>query len=382
MSAIYRPGESYMGQHVKAHRPRANLNTLIHSFKPAPRAFLPSAILLQLKLFPDISFWQGDINWDVMASKTDTVIIRAGQNLWPDLKFRRNYTEAKKRGMRRGVYFFYDDRVDPGKQAALLISLLNELGLPEMKAYVDWENKYGGAFGGLRNVVAFMQAVEAALPVVVGLYSGYYFFRENTNPITHAAQYSYLKTRELWLAFYASASQVLIPAPWTVLTHWQAGTPDWGSDYGVATREIDINYANMTIAEFEQRYPIAVIEPPPNGEPMETFYLTVKTAELNIRSGAGTNYLITVPKGLKAGDKVQSSQRVTLPDTSVWYRIDKITRAGLPVPTTGNGWASSGINGSLMTLDQAVPDPAVTLKHTINVYSDGSIQVDNGPVIP
>ena len=247
-----------MGQYLRDYKPRASsFNWVVNDLFGAPpvRAFGPSAVIVQQKRIPDVSFYQGDIDWAKTRSQTDAVIIRAGQNTWEDPQFGRNWTEAKRLGMKRGLYWFYDDRVSPGAQASLLMSMI-AADLPELEIYADWEKSYGGSFGGLGNVVAFMQAMEQRFPSVrTGLYTGYYFFRDHSNVVTNAAQYTYLKNRSLWEAWYTSnASYVLIPAPWTSLVYWQFGTPAIGAEYGVKSSEIDMSYFNGTQADFDLRY--------------------------------------------------------------------------------------------------------------------------------
>jgi GH25 family lysozyme M1 (1,4-beta-N-acetylmuramidase) len=255
------------GCSARDHKPVWNIHRLInHLFAPGELAF-PNllALIIQQKKYPDVSFYQGEINWDTMREKTDAVVIRAGQNLWVDSQFHWNYQQAKRRGMLRGVYYFYDDRVSPGAQAAKIAELI-AADLPEMDVWIDWERSYGGGFQGLRNVVACMQDVERRLPSVrVGLYTGYYWFVENSNALLNASQYDYLKNKPLWLAWYAAASLVKVPAPWTRLDLWQYGTPT--EDYGQVSREIDMNFHNGTTAEFYERYQAEPTEP--EGEPME-----------------------------------------------------------------------------------------------------------------
>lgn len=289
------------GDSVRHYQPRRNWNRIINWLVCGERlAFSPvqSAIITQLKKVPDVSFWQGAINWDVMRSKTDAVIIRAAQNIWADSMFLINYQAAKARGMKRGIYFFYDDRKSPGEQAAKLTEIIGG-DLPEMEIWIDWENSYGGQFGTLRDVVAMMQVVERAFPTVgVGTYTGYYWFVEHSNAIANAAQYTYLKSRPLWLAWYGDAAAVKIPAPWDRLTFWQFGTP--AEDWGQATYEIDMSFFNGTPAEFYSRYGGEVTEPPitPPGDPMKA---TVKTGyTLMIRDAAGAD----TGKRLKGGDVV------------------------------------------------------------------------------
>lgn len=260
----YEYREAHAGEFYQD-RPSLNLNTLINWITTKPTKFEPSAAITRVVQFPDVSFYQGDINYSIMCMQTEAIIIRAGQNLWPDDQFERNYLEAKKCGKKVGVYWFYDDRVDPGRQAALLLSLLDGKTF-EMEVFIDWENSYGGRFGDLSQVVAMMEIIDQAKQdglidiKDVGMYTGYYFFRGHSNAARHASQYAYLKNKPLWLAWYTNnPDNVLIPAPWTKLTHWQFGTPvvSWGQ----ATREIDMNFFNGTRIEFDTRYTIG--EPPP-----------------------------------------------------------------------------------------------------------------------
>ena len=235
---MYRTKESRMGQHIGG--ARVTVHSLINRLagKPAkPR----QGNLLAPEELSDVSFWQGVIDWAKMRTKARKVIIRAGQNLWEDIKFYSNYSAAKVQGFQRGIYWFYDGRVSPGAQAVVLVRLIKD-DRPELPVFIDWERNFGGSHEGLKNVVAMMQEVERLLPgVTVGLYTGFYYFSENSNPIMHKAQYAYLAARPLWLAFYAPLSDVRIPKPWLKMKYWQWGTPPVGLDWGVQSKELDMN---------------------------------------------------------------------------------------------------------------------------------------------
>lgn len=223
--------------------------------------FFPSILVpLGAEEFPDESFWGGEINFDKF-SKARGAIFRLGQGTVKDKQFERNYSEAKAHGMAVGAYHFYDGRASPAAQAQFVVETLRGKTL-EMGFIADWERNYG-AYDGLRNVVAFMRGVEGRVAAKeIGLYTGYYWFREQSNPIHNAAEYDYLRNKPLWLAWYASAAWVKTPPPWTDWTHWQYGTPARGAEFGVQKLEIDMNRHNGTRAEFEQRYLGEVIAPP------------------------------------------------------------------------------------------------------------------------
>lgn len=247
---------AYAGQFLKNYKSHQNVNSLTNDTyaitTELPLDLFNITISNEVQ-FPDVSFWQGEINWDIMATKTKAVIIRIGQAKFVDAQFERNYAEARKRGLRIGFYFFFDDRYSPGEQATTILKALQGKQI-DMELFIDWENSYGGQFKGLPQVVALMQAVEAGIPGVrIGMYTGYYWFRENSNAITHANQYTYLKNKPLWLAWYTSNPVVvLIPAPWTSLAHWQWGTP--AVEWGQGTKELDMNYCGCNAQEFVDRY--------------------------------------------------------------------------------------------------------------------------------
>jgi GH25 family lysozyme M1 (1,4-beta-N-acetylmuramidase) len=318
-----------MGQYVRKYRPKTlsyhrAVNDIFGS--PSRQAFPPGAVVVQQKKIPDVSFWQEFILFSLMRLQTDALIIRAGQNTWVDTQFKRNWSEAKRFGIKRGAYYFYDDRVSPGKQAEIFISLLKD-DLPELEIWCDWENSYGGAFGSLRDVVAFMEAVERALPTVkIGLYTGYWFFREHSNAITHASQYNYLKRRPLFLAWYTNnPANVLIPAPWSELFLWQFGTPAVGHDYGVGTKEIDMSYINMTEAEFKQRYGGEVIPPEePTGGTMAKNKVTI-TWDQGARERKEPRVQVATEtyRNILLDNSVHYSDVDVVPDTNEPYNPDK-----------------------------------------------------------
>ena len=358
VNAHYRPG-------------LLNSNIIVNElFAPADvRAFPDSAIIIQKKKIPDVSFWQGEIDWDAMREKTDTVIIRAGQNVWEDIQFKRNWEEARKRGMLRAPYYFYDDRVSPGAQAEKWHALLRD-DPPELEAITDWENTYGGQFKGLSNVVAMMERMEA-YGYLSALYTGYFWFRANSNTFTNASHYAYLKQRPLHLAWYSSdASLVMIPAPWSDLWMWQYGTP--AEDYGQKSEEIDMNFVNLTEVNFYKRYGGVIPVPPPEpptGEPMPILIGEVIVSELNIRPTAGTTQAAI--GRLRLGDRIEASEEV-----SGWWKITKITsRAGANVPLPGpTCYAYEGLNNGYIKELTPAPTPAKTITRAVVYFSDGTLE--------
>lgn len=370
--------EMAMGQGIRSYRPPVfSLNRTVNRlFAPSARSAFPdmeSAVIIQAKKIPDVSFWQGLIDWNTMRGKTDAVIIRAGQNLWEDIKWWDNWSAAKARGMLRGAYWFYDDRVDPGRQAGKFDSLLAN-DRPEMEVIVDWEISFGGNFRGLPNVVSMMERMES-YGYKVAMYTGYWWFREHSNAITNKSQYAYLKARPLHLAWYTEdAREVLIPNPWLELWLWQFGTPAEGPAHGAPSAEIDMNFVNMTTEQFYNRY--GEHTPPPEPEPPvigETMFYKVTYATVNLRSSAAvtaTNDLgNTDDTNLKLNDIIEVnddppvvaggySWRIVLR----WWRAN--VEKQLPPSPTGVVWAAekAGSTGYYMVPASFTPPiPAPSL---------------------
>jgi GH25 family lysozyme M1 (1,4-beta-N-acetylmuramidase) len=369
--------EARMGEFLREYNPPlVSLNATLNYFLTKPVKLPPSALITMEVQFPDVSFWQGEVDYEIMSTKTKAIILRAGQNTWVDTQFDRNYAEAKRKGLLVGVYWFFDGRASPGEQAELLISLLRNKKL-ELEVYIDWEHNYGGAHEGLRNVVAMMEAVErAGLDIKgVGLYTGYYFFRANSNPAANASQYIYLKGRVLWEAWYTNNSaEVLVPAPWTALTHWQLGTPvvAWGQQ----SLEIDMNFFNGTKQEFEQRYGIS-------GEPTMADYVEIRSLSGNNHSIRGTTQYPITPHilGSVVTTLLAGTVARTNPENYYVYASDVFV-SGVKRAAMGDKWwrvSVGGLTGWIAEIHMGVAQTSATLvrenepsePHVVEVYIDG-----------
>jgi len=192
----------------------------------------------------DISFYQYKYNpdWSIsqyvdfrrMATKSTGVIIRAGQADWKDIAFDISWKSAKDAGLQRGSYWFYDSRTNPKRQAELWASILGK-DAGELELWMDFEDKYKGAFHGHKHWYDFAERLKALLPnKQLGVYTGYYYWRENTKPTdTYFAQYP------LWIAWYGGTPK--IPPIWNEWLMHQFTDNGDGAAWGVASGNIDIN---------------------------------------------------------------------------------------------------------------------------------------------
>jgi len=261
---------------------------------------------------PDVSFYQDDpetpqgIDFAKMRASAGYVIIRAGQNRWPDPDFKANWREAKNAGLPRGSYWFYDSRADPIEQAKLWASLF-EGDFGELPLFADFEENYKGPYAGWRKWYDFLENIKLLAPAKeIAIYTAYYYWRDNApSAITQASSLEYFHQYPLWIANYG-ATEPSVPKPWarSEWLFWQFSEVGDGKLYGVETNGIDLNYFNGDIDAFRTRFNIPGTPPPPPGpgpnpppppgvEPPTGRKYKVTTTALRVREGPGTNFAAT-----------------------------------------------------------------------------------------
>ena len=254
---------------------------------------------------PDVSFYQDDpetpqgIDFVKMKLSAGYVIIRAGQNLWVDTDFKANWREAKRAGIPRGSYWFYDSRVEPKRQAELWVQQFGgDFG--ELPLFADFEETYNGAYKGWKNWYTFIERVKALVNgKEIGIYTGYYYWRDNApNAATQTAELAYFHQYPLWIANYG-ATQPLVPKPWTAneWLFWQYTETGDGKLYGVESNGIDLNYFNGDLAALKARFNLSDVptdpdpDPDPDdGTPTGKMYRVTASPSLKVREGPGLTY--------------------------------------------------------------------------------------------
>lgn len=226
----------------------------------APPQFIVIPMILR---GPDVSFYQDDnatpqkINFVQMrAAGARFVFIRAGQNLWPDPDFPDYWRAAKSAGIPRGTYYLLDSRVTPEEQANWFWDIIKD-DLPELDVVVDYEESYGGPYGGWKNLKKFIQVLisKGISASKILIYTGYYYWKAHCPPA--GPDLDWFKQFGLWLAWYnPDPSLVSIPAPWTNddLVYWQYTDNGNGLLYGVESKSIDLNWFNGDEVKFAMRY--------------------------------------------------------------------------------------------------------------------------------
>lgn len=157
----------------------------------------------------DVSKWNGEIDWEVVkAEGVDFAIIRCGYRgsssgwLIEDPFFYRNLTEAKKAGIKVGLYFFTQatNQVEAVEEASMVVTLLGETAL-DYPVFIDTEGAGGNGRAdnldaATRTAVvnAFCQTIQNA-GLDAGVYASRNWYLNNLNVEEMTAP-------NIWLAEY------------------------------------------------------------------------------------------------------------------------------------------------------------------------------------
>jgi len=193
----------------------------------------------------DISAWQDanetarKVDFDRMwAAGAQFCFMRAQFGLAQDQDFA-DYWRGCKGKLARGAYYFPIVKFDMAAQTQQFIDILKP-DRGELPPVIDIE-----PYNGLPNAKSIKLAIgmiEAQLKVKPIIYTGYYVWRDNIGVDKFFASYP------LWIATYGQAP--MIPAPWTEWTYWQYTDKGDGLKYGVESKNIDLDYCNMSQEAF------------------------------------------------------------------------------------------------------------------------------------
>lgn len=169
---------------------------LIYLLAPSSMALSPSSEPTYAGI--DVSGYQGDINYsEVAQAGIEVVYMKSSEGSnYVDSHFERNYTEAKRNGLRVGVYHFLTARSveQANQQAQFFVSLISGKSI-DCRLAMDFES-----FGNLNRQqinqisIAFIRRVEELSGKEVVVYSNtydatYIFEGEVTNYPLWVAQY-------------------------------------------------------------------------------------------------------------------------------------------------------------------------------------------------
>jgi lysozyme len=165
----------------------------------------------------DVSYYNDTIDWDTVKSQgVAFAFIRVSDGLSHfDSQFARNWSEARRVGIKRGVYQLFRPNLDPVAQADLLLENMGQLQPGDLPPVIDVEATGGRSPSGVASQVkAWLDHVKSALGVSPIIYTGPYFWRDSVGGPSFSSDYV------LWIAHYGTSCP-LVPDPWTQWTFHQ-----------------------------------------------------------------------------------------------------------------------------------------------------------------
>lgn len=344
------------------------LGYLKHTYLKSTPAFPPSLLTEDDVVLLDISFYQRVANFLVMKENgVKGVIIRAGQNLWVDTCARTFMRDATAANMPFGSYFLFDSRVSPEEQAKTWKEAL--IGFtPKLWCWADYEENYGGQYGGWNNFYNFLEKCKIEMPGIrLGVYTGYFYWLEHSP--TNSASLNYFLQYPLWEAWYSSnPAYVRVPQPWTNLLIWQRTDKGDGTKYGVGSLNVDMNRFNGTLSEF---YAYFGIDGNNGGQMAELTY------KGTVRTGA-TVIVRATPAGTDTGQRLASGSVVYFVGQKVLATLNGITYDWLNLST--GGWVAT-LNLTVEALPPTTPPTATEITVDVvarDVYTAGDVYAARG----
>jgi GH25 family lysozyme M1 (1,4-beta-N-acetylmuramidase) len=314
----------------------------------------------------DISFWQDNdyTPYKVDFTKAwkaglDGVILRAGQNTWMDEDYLDYARNADAAGLPRGAYWFFDSRVSPEPQADRFADIVQMSGaFPQLGVWADYEENYGGVYGGEANFKLFINKLQARFPgKLVGVYTGPDYWKNHTTLLGRV----YFSKFPLWIAHY-KAFEPTIPSPWGKYDWklWQYTAEGYGPMFGAESEEIDLNFFNGTLEDYRQFFAIPEYQPAPQeelGEGMKLYRVQAsRTPYINLRA---------TPNGADIGDVYPNTEF-----TSDTFANDSLGRPWLHSPSL-NGYVLDAFCDFIREIPDS-PEPVET--HVLEVYIDGELK--------
>lgn len=332
----------------------------------------------------DVSFYQATYNlitrtWtyiDFQKMKdygASFVIIKCGQDDYLDATFKHNWREAKRIGIPRASYWFLDQDNQAQEQARIYWNAIKD-DPGEGPLVVDYEFGSGGMWFVLYDFIAELQRLSGYSNERIWIYTGYFYWLEHRPQ--SLAQRAFFSKYPLWLAYYTDKpAYAQCPSDWEEPVLWQEGTPAIGLAAGAQSKEIDRNRFNGN--DLAKHFGGVQPTPPLTGADMKGVVKAGFT--LKIRNAAGED------TGLKLynGDTVYGEVR----ENRIYY--GKVYPSTAPIYVPAFGECNSAVRDATaewMTLTNepepvTPPSTTITIKHTIDVYTDGSVKLD-GAFIP
>ena len=188
----------------------------------------------------DVSHHQQRINWDqVAADGVQYAFIRVSDGLFEDREFERNWPEARRVGVIRGIYQYFRASRDVGLQVELLLRKMGPLQPGDLPPVIDIENEDGVSDAEVQAAVdewiALITDATGRIPIV---YTYPYFIYDKV-------RLPALGDYPLWIAHYGPMCPE-VPPPWEDWLFHQ--TSDSGTVAGIEG-PVDTDVFNGSLAD-------------------------------------------------------------------------------------------------------------------------------------
>jgi len=264
----------------------------------------------------DISYWQGDIDFSIMKSKVDFVIMRyAYGNTTPDSNLNRYYQGASDAGLAIMGYHYLKAGKDETKHAETTANLLKDY--PALYFWGDAEETGGLIKTALDGWLYkyFNKALELTGSSwddpLVGIYTSPNFWN------TCMPRTDWAKKLKLWIAHW-TAGDPLLPYDWQNKTYrfHQYSSKGDGHLHGASSTYIDLDGYNGTINDFNKEFD-ANITPP---VPPDSDYRKVRSLinSLRVRNAPSTKG--TVKDYMMLNNTTEALEEY-LVNNDIWIRI-------------------------------------------------------------
>jgi lysozyme len=196
----------------------------------------------------DVSHYQDNnetpqrIDWNKAKSAgARFAFIKAGQGSWQDSDFTYNWTESKRAGIKRGAYWYLDNRYDALAQAYKFMSIMSAAPdrgeLPHVADY-EMRDQRPSPITCRSRLLTFLNHVETASARVPIIYTGPAYWAEV------GSTENFWRRHPLWIAHY-EVSTPRVPLPWATWTFWQHTVKGDGPTFGMESLQVDLDYYQM-----------------------------------------------------------------------------------------------------------------------------------------
>jgi len=195
----------------------------------------------------DVSVYQGNINWDAIKApgRIKFAYIRNSHGLGTtDTQFARNWAEAKRVGIPRGAYQYFDASGNALAQAQRYMDLVDAQGgyeADDLPPMIDVESTGGASAATIvANVRTWIDYVEGQTNKRPIIYTGSYFWDSNVGSTAFSDYF-------LWTAHYTSGNCGLTSDAWEKWLIWQYTSSE--TLPGITVNTVDIDRFAGTEAE-------------------------------------------------------------------------------------------------------------------------------------